>query len=917
MLVLAIFASMVSCKPVSIQTTQYIQNGDQFANKNEFDQARSQYLQYLKLASKLGVYRNEQLEAETHRKLAYVYSTRAKYDSSLLHLNSALAKDLKFPDNQTHIISDVTEIALLNAYKGNYLDALKDINFYIDSLKVSIRKNSDRQAYANLLLAKARIEFTLGEYQNSEEVLLDCIKLIESYPFEVEKAEVKYLLGLLYKDQGRVAESAKEITDAISILKKAGLNYALQLHTQGDQLFLQGLLELGITRHQEALVEAENSNITPLIIRSHTYLGEAYEFIGNKKQSDFHFFKAIELQKELIELGYIDSPLPRLGDATNMLLRYQQTGQNSGVAKASVVLADNYKSRGYSDSSLFYLKQAFNFYSKSKQQVQSRNITLKLIDVFLDKGDLDSAKNLLSNFSSKEGLNYELPYLQGRYAALVGNNEDAKAYLRDALTIIEETRSGFSIPSLRSNYLGNKNYVYETLIDVLLRPQVSVMEDVLEAYNWNELARSRNFLDIVAAKKVAPLQLGHKPILEREQLYRLKVIKLAEEIEKNILSEDLLIEYKRSKSLHKNLVDSLAKLDPQYSLLLTSNVSTLEQIRKALKPDELLLQYWIGTKHSYVWHVSQDTVGIVKLDFKESELEREIAAFRNVIKFRLKDETKNVSSKLFTLLMASVPLLSSYSSLIIIPHRSLNFIPFEALQSRNGDYLIQSHSISYAPSGTIFRAKREANMELTSNMLAMALGDETFERYKALPGTIVEVQNIARYFNPTQVKVGLSSTESTLKSATTDFGLIHLATHGILNKKNPLQSFIVLNSDSLNDGNLTVSEILDMRLTSSLTTLSACETALGEVNRGNELIGLSTAFLYCGSKAVIVSLWQVDDQATSLLMSIFYEELSKGVAISKAMALAQRRLIAKAEYSAYPYYWSPFITIGDGRQSAY
>lgn len=111
MLVLAIFASMVSCKPVSIQTTQYIQNGDQFANKNEFDQARSQYLQYLKLASKLGVYRNEQLEAETHRKLAYVYSTRAKYDSSLLHLNSALAKDLKFPDNQTHIISDVTEIA--------------------------------------------------------------------------------------------------------------------------------------------------------------------------------------------------------------------------------------------------------------------------------------------------------------------------------------------------------------------------------------------------------------------------------------------------------------------------------------------------------------------------------------------------------------------------------------------------------------------------------------------------------------------------------------------------------------------------------------------------------------------------------------------------------------------------------------
>jgi CHAT domain-containing protein len=917
LILLTIAVFVINCKPVSIQTTQYIQNGDRLANDNKFDEARVEYLQYLKLGAKLGIYRNELLEAETHRKLAYVYSTKAKYDSAIVQLNFALAKDLKFPDNQARIISDITELALVNAYTGSYRHSLKDIDAYLDSLKVSLRKNADRQAYSNLLLAKARIQFTLGEYPSCEKVLLECLKIIELYPFEVEKAEAKYLLGILYKDQGRLSESTIEVAAAISILKAAGLNCALPLHTQGDQLFLEGSLELGIAKHVEALKEAESSNIIPLIVRSHTYLGEAYEFIGDRKKADFHFFKAIELQRKLIELGYIESPLPKKGDATSIMFQYQQTGQKSGIAKASVAMADYYKTKGDLDSSLYFLNEAYVFYSQSLQKIQRRDIELKLIDVLLDKADLDSAKNMLAAFGEvSEVRTYELPYLQGKYANLVGKPEDAKKYLRQALTIVEETRSGFTIPSLRSNYLGNKNYVYEEMIEVLLKPANDTDTSISEAYDWNERARSRNFLDIIASKKISPLLPSHKSILEREQAIRIKLIKLNEEIEKNQLSEDLLSQYKQINAIHKILLDSIATVNTQYSLMLSTTVSTLKEIRKSLRQDELLIQYWIGADRSYAWYASRDTVGLIKLDFKEAELEREIKAFRNALKFKLQDETKEKSSKLFSRLLDPIPNLTSFYNLVIIPHRGQSFIPFEALQSSRADYLIQSHAISYAPSGTIFLTKRKSQLAQTTNMLAMALGEETLGSYTALPGTITEVQNVAKYFNPTQVKIGLASTESAIKSTTADFGLVHLATHGIMNKKNPLQSFIALNSDSLNDGRLTVSEIFDMKMSSSLTTLSACETALGEVNRGNELIGLSTAFLYSGSEAVIVSLWKVDDQATSLLMTAFYEGLSKGLTISHSMALAQRKLMAIPVYSS-PYYWSPFIIIGDGQSATF
>jgi CHAT domain-containing protein len=123
-----------------------------------------------------------------------------------------------------------------------------------------------------------------------------------------------------------------------------------------------------------------------------------------------------------------------------------------------------------------------------------------------------------------------------------------------------------------------------------------------------------------------------------------------------------------------------------------------------------------------------------------------------------------------------------------------------------------------------------------------------------------------------------------------DYNFIHFATHGIYNYKQPLYSFLLFPPTEDDDGRLNVFEVFEMNIDSKLVTLSACETGLGNLDQGDELIGLSRAFLYAGSSAVIVSLWSVADYPTSILMTNFYKYI-KDHHLREALTLAQRDVI--------------------------
>jgi hypothetical protein len=140
--------------------------------------------------------------------------------------------------------------------------------------------------------------------------------------------------------------------------------------------------------------------------------------------------------------------------------------------------------------------------------------------------------------------------------------------------------------------------------------------------------------------------------------------------------------------------------------------------------------------------------------------------------------------------------------------------------------------------------------------------------------------------------------------------MLHLAAHGSYNLHNPLYSAIALAEDQANDGQLEVHEIYGLDLTNTdLVVLSACQTQLGELSAGDEVVGLTRAFFFAGTPTVIASLWNVDDEATSLLMEHFYTHLREGV--GKAAALRQAQLEVREAYPE-PHYWAGFVLSGDG-----
>jgi CHAT domain-containing protein len=148
-----------------------------------------------------------------------------------------------------------------------------------------------------------------------------------------------------------------------------------------------------------------------------------------------------------------------------------------------------------------------------------------------------------------------------------------------------------------------------------------------------------------------------------------------------------------------------------------------------------------------------------------------------------------------------------------------------------------------------------------------------------------------------------------------DFGILHFATHGIVDTAHGTGSALILSQvdrqGRSRDGRLGLHDIYALRLTADLVVLSACETALGEDVRGEGLIGLTRGFMYAGAQRVLASLWKVDDGATTELMKAFYGELRKpDVTPATALTRAQSAVRQQARWQ-HPYYWAGFQLHGD------
>ena len=396
-----------------------------------------------------------------------------------------------------------------------------------------------------------------------------------------------------------------------------------------------------------------------------------------------------------------------------------------------------------------------------------------------------------------------------------------------------------------------------------------------------------------------------------------------------------------------------------------SNIeSSLDQTQHQLAEKELLISIVTTNEAVIVFLVSKKSADLKVITIDSYRFNELLNRTRtNLASYAENDSLDNLLQLSKIIIEPIREVLQGYDKLTVIPDGLLTGIPFAALSKSPVSYspLLLNWEISYTPSISYLTEQRR-RPDKTYDDTILALADpliqlqsqpeehytdslalykravDAFGLFTPLPETRKEIENIVSLFPPEKIMklVGEEATKKRLLSCSLqDFRYLHFATHGVLGNQipgidEPAILLSAMHGQSFEDTFLTFSDVLDLKLEAELTVLSACDTGNGEYFSGEGVMGLSRSFLLAGSKTVIVSLWPIESNSTVVLMTDFYKNLRNGKTKSSSLRLAQMNLLkhqtgsmenerglgiiplkSKSESSMPPFFWAPFILIGD------
>ena len=334
-------------------------------------------------------------------------------------------------------------------------------------------------------------------------------------------------------------------------------------------------------------------------------------------------------------------------------------------------------------------------------------------------------------------------------------------------------------------------------------------------------------------------------------------------------------------------------------------------LQAMLKADEVVVAYHALPDRLVAWVLSSEGVreATLPVAVKRADLARLVDAYRDAL-INLKPAT-DVGDKIGTLLLAPLDIPAG-KRIIIVPHGPLHYLPFQALRL-DGQYLIERNPISIAPSISI--AARLAERTPTVAAQLVAFGNPTINPDVAdpLPGAEREVHALSQQFPGATLFFKEQANKTNFQGSAPTARLLHVAAHAVADTLDPLHSKVLLADENGQPNYLEAKDVMGMDLKgTALIALSACESGLGRVEDGDEVLGFTRSFLSAGTSTLLASLWPVSDAATETLMTTLYDDLAKGEQVQDAMRDAQRAVLANPE-TAHPFFWAPFNLIGNWR----
>ena len=661
----------------------------------------------------------------------------------------------------------------------------------------------------------------------------------------------------------------------------------------------QAFIEFG--NYARAVKEAERAfrlarsthtlDYTTVNWEARTTLGLAYALNGNRREATKLALEGKKMATNFF--GHEGSPryqfplakvFVALGDyeSAQELIRYSK--RHSMVVKALAIFTGDTVA-----GDLFTNIDLPNNYMMGKLMLETGEVekAKKGFDALLNIPQTAENSEIYWMLLSDRGRIAEMEQDRGRAIELYGR----------AIHVIEEQRSTINTEANKIGFVGDKQDVYRRMVSLLCAQGRHA-----EAFEYVERAKARALVDMLASRK-GFATAGAGPGDANALIANLDIAEHEATVQSEITTTD---GEKNRRAVVIKLKEEIRTVDPELASLVTVTPPGIADIQQLLAADETLVEYFGSDKTFFVFIVNHNGIRALKLTV--DGLKEKITTFRELIMRPQSHRFKAYGKDLYRQLIQPVKEIITSRNLTIVPHGALHYVPFNALYGDNA-YLIDEYNVRTLPSASVMTFLQDRREGYAGTILALGnpdLGSSTYD----LPWAEREAVVITSGQRRSAVLTGSKATETAVKRLGGQFRYIHFATHGTFDAERPLSSGLLLAKDRENDGRLTVGELYDLHLPADLVTLSACETALGTVASGDDVVGFTRGFLYAGASSIVSSLWKVDDRATSILMQEFYRSLQTS---DKRSALRTAQLTVKNNYNAHPYYWAAFQITGSAQ----
>ncbi|OQX28247.1 MAG: hypothetical protein BWK80_01150 [Desulfobacteraceae bacterium IS3] len=904
----------------------YLPNLYRFARESAYKAENMQKaIEYAKLLT--DTMTREKTETEEHAEalltLGLLYSKNEQYEKAITALEKAveMLANLEAIDKQVSALADLG-VVLENA--TNYDSALVQFRTAASLSKTSDKKELLAAQYMNI----GRIyDLRLSQYAVAIQNYTKALTVYRETGQTAEIAQSLLDIGRCYRLLGNFPKADKHYLESFKLVESDKNNLLLMakiIIEQANNAWYQARYEEAFQLQRKCYHIAKENDFPLMQVISLNTSGLIWWTLGDNRKAFDELKKAMSVAKTLKDR---DDEIATTLNNTGMV--YRETGQYQEALKAfddALAIDMRLKSRwamayDFRNKALTYLKMgdiqaAIPLFEKAVSEaheignrINESKAMLGLSDAFFALGKNSEAKNTyekaleLSRTMALRETEWRALYGLGRVYLSQKDRSTAKNFLSQSVEVIENIRAEIKINQLKDSFVVNKLSVYETLVQLL-----ADMGSTTESFEMAERSRARNFIDLLGNQRLSLSRATDQELYNRQQLIKSGIAEhealLAQsddDAERNMYQAAL-------QALRNDLQDVMLEIqaeNPQLASLVSVEPIKTDQLLGLLEPGVALLAYYVLSDEIFCWIIRHEGIKLFRTAMGRDSLGQAILDFRRMIQNLEPLEAQ--SEELFKYLIEPVmPEIQDVRILGIIPHGTLHYLSYSALSDRK-NFLIDRFPLFYLPGAsvlnyTLSKRVREKNV----NVLAIGnpdLGDASFE----LPFTEYEVDSVKWNFPNITVMTRDKATESWVIRNIGNFGIIYMASHGEFDPINPLFSAIKLAKDTDADGNLEAAEVFGLKINADMVVLSACQTGLGKVTEGDDLIGLNRAFFYAGAHTIVSTLWRVSDLSTAILIKQFYREY---VTHSKAESLRRAILHVKRSYP-HPGYWGAFTLVGD------